>query len=123
MEKCLYCKCDLSKSGGRFNLSEVLVGKSVNFSICTKCGISEGVVMSGKNKTAQASMLCQSAGFQVWLNADIKFKTGVRVTCEEQAREAVRAWCEVDSLSQLNQEKEPVQRFDRLVALYEYEVM
>lgn len=74
-----------------------------------------------KNKTAQASILCQNKGFQVWLNDQIKYKTGIRVTCKDQTRESVRVWCEVGSLSDLNKDNAAVVRFNRLVALFEYE--
>lgn len=74
----------------------------------------------GKNKTAQASMLCAQKGFQMFLNDQIKFKTGVRVTCKDQARQSVREWCQVESLGELNKNDEAVKRFDKLNALFEY---
>lgn len=77
--------------------------------------------MQQKNKTAQASILCQSKWFQVWLNDQIKYKTGIRVTCKDQAREAVRAWCEIGSLGDLNKDSAAVARFNKLVALFGYE--
>lgn len=74
----------------------------------------------GKNKTAQASMLCAQKGFQMFLNDQVKFKTGVRVTCKDHARQSVREWCQVESLGELNKNDEAVKRFDKLNALFEY---
>lgn len=76
-----------------------------------------------KNFTAQASMLCQQKTFQCFLNDQIKFRTGIRVTCTEQARESVRVWCDIESLSELNKNDESAKRFGKLNALFEYEVM
>ena len=73
-----------------------------------------------KNKIAQASMLCAQKGFQMFLNDQVKFKTGVRVSCKDQARESVREWCKVESLGELNKNAEAVKRFDKLNALFEY---